>query len=101
MVHYYLRLGEEDIIEGLATSPKQSDSPYYVEITQEEYSKGHEFYYYKKYDRRTGEISEDRYEPESTAPLTEFLQLKKTVEELEQQNADLAFMLMESQGGGQ
>ena len=88
MVHY-AQLNEHDICIGVSTLKGMVQAEDMVEIPAADVD-----YLYRKYDRETGQWSEDKYEPTCTAPLDEFEQMKQRLEAAE--NALLALML---QGG--
>lgn len=86
---YYAQLNEHDICIGVSTLKDAVQTDGMVEILAADTD-----YIYRKYDRETGRWSEEKYEPDITAPLTEFESMQQRLQAAE--NAILALML---QGG--
>lgn len=87
-MHYYAQINENGICVGVSSLSGEVQAENMIKI--DSYS---EDYLYRKYEN--GAWSKEKYEPQSTAPLSEFEQLKADNEMLKVMIADLAL----NQGG--
>lgn len=81
-------LNENNICIGVKKVKSFIDDGKHVEISAIDYD-----YIWRKYDFETNTWSEEKYEPESTAPLSEFEQLKVDNENLKQAIAELTTII--------
>ena len=85
---YYAQLNENNICTGISRLSGKVEDINMIEISNLSSD-----YIWRKYDFETNTWSEEKYEPESNAPLSEFEKLKKENEELKQAIAELSVQI--------
>lgn len=86
---YYAQLNENNICTGISRLSGKVEDINMIEISNLSSD-----YIWRKYDFETNTWSEEKYEPESNAPLSEFEKLKKENEELKQAIAELSVQIV-------
>ncbi|MBU5486457.1 hypothetical protein KQI86_19330 [Clostridium sp. MSJ-11] len=89
----YAQLNENNVCIGISQLSGKIEDSKVVEIATADF----EYYIWRKYEN--GEWSTEKFEPETTSPLTEFEKLKKKNEELEGAVMELTAIIATMQGG--
>lgn len=94
-MYIYAQLNQNDVCIGISQLSGEVESDKLVRINS-----FNEDFLWKRYDRETLTWSEEKYEPESNAPLSDFERLQQQVEQQNLAIAELS-MLLASQGGSE
>lgn len=86
MAYYYAQLNENNICIGVSQLSGEVDGINMISISSMDTD-----YIWRKYEN--GQWSEEKFEPQSTAPITEFEQLKQNNEDLKQSIAELTTII--------